>query len=74
MFSPVLSAQEARINQAAAGIGTSVVHPLFVESSPRPFGALIFSYYEMPQFIKKPHTEFMKNYAELVADRLASAQ
>lgn len=71
LFSPILKPAEARINQAAAGVGTSVVYPLRAESSKQPCGALIFSYFEPVYFIQKPHADFMMKYSDLVRKRLA---
>lgn len=69
MFKPVLTAQEARFNQAGAGIGFSVVYPLV---NARDGGALIFSYFEPPDQITKDHHSFMNAYRTLVSQRLSS--
>lgn len=69
MFIPALTPQEARFNQAGAGIGFSVVYPL-VDS--RDGGALIFSYFEPPNHIKKEHHAFMDGYRNLVSRKLSS--
>lgn len=68
LFEPALKPEQARINQASAGIAYSAVHPL----KARDGGALIFSYFQYQQGIGSPQHEFMKNYAGLVAERLSS--
>lgn len=68
MFIPALTPQEARFNQAGAGIGCSVVYPL---NDVKDGGGMIFSYYEPLESINSSHHDFMKAYAELVADSLS---
>lgn len=68
MFIPALTPQEARFNQAGAGIGCSVVYPL---SGVRDGGGMIFSYYEPLECINSSHHDFMKAYVELVAESLS---
>lgn len=68
MFVPELTSEEARFNQAGAGIGCSVVYPL---PGARDGGAMIFSYYEPPESIRSEHRAFMAAYASLVASSLA---
>ncbi|HSE60836.1 MAG TPA: hypothetical protein VLA88_00920 [Candidatus Saccharimonadales bacterium] len=69
LFTPVLSAEEARFNQAAGAIAFSAVYPLVgvVEG-----GALIFSYYQYPENIGHDQRKFMAAYSRVVAERLAS--
>lgn len=63
LFNPSLSAQEARLNQANAGIAHSIVYPL----KSRDGGALIFSYYQYRSEMNAGKAEaFMQRYAELV--------
>jgi len=64
MFVPELTPEQARLNQASAGIGTSVIYP-FAR------GAMIFSYYKEPDGIETAHHEFMSQYIKLVGQRLA---
>ncbi len=75
MFTPVLTAQEARFNQAGAGIDCSVVYPLLVQGSndSSAIGAMIYSYFEPLSHISKAHHEFMKSYTTIVATFLANA-
>jgi hypothetical protein len=69
LFTPALSAEEARFNQAGAGIATSVVYPL---DGARDGGALIFSYVINADDISKQYHHFMKHYAQIVSRRLAA--
>ncbi len=65
LFTPALTAQEARFNQAGAGISHSWVYPL--EAG---IGALIFSYF-IPLSDSGPlQQEFMNRYTSLVSNRL----
>jgi hypothetical protein len=64
LFTPALSAQEARFNQAGAGIATSIVYPL---PDARDGGALIFSYFIPEDQITSEHHHFMADYAKLAA-------
>ena len=62
LYTPALSAQEARLSQAGAGIATSIVYPL---PDARDGGALIFSYFIPEDQITAQHHRFMSNYANL---------
>jgi len=62
LFIPALTPQEAHFNQAGAGIGCSAVYPL----KARDGGALIFSYYLLPEDLTAEHHAFMKAYAKMV--------
>jgi hypothetical protein len=63
LFNPVLSSQQARLNQANAGIAHSIVYPL----KSRGGGALIFSYYQYRSEMEDGKAEaFMKRYSDLV--------
>lgn len=64
LFTPALSAQEARLSQAGAGIATSIVYPLL---DARDGGALIFSYFIPEDQLTAGHHSFMAGYAELTA-------
>lgn len=66
LFNPALTAKEARLNQASAGIGCSCVYPL----EARDGGALIFSYFLSPHDITDKHHKFMKKYSENVSLQL----
>jgi hypothetical protein len=67
LFAPDLDPEEARLNQAGAGIACSYVYPLI---DARSGGALIFSYYLHLDKIEPEHHEFMRKYAHLVANAL----
>jgi hypothetical protein len=70
LFNPDMTAQQARINQANAGIAHSVVYPL----KARDGGALIFSYFQYRDEMDDGKAEvFMKRYAELVDAALAKS-
>jgi hypothetical protein len=64
LFAPELTAEEARLNQAGAGISCSFVYPLI---DARSGGALIFSYYLPLDKFEPEHHEFMRSYAKLAA-------
>lgn len=66
LFNPVLTPEEARLNQAGASIGYSAVYPLGVGDG----GALIFSYFEYPEGIGQPQRDFMKKYSDMVTECL----
>ena len=66
LFTPVLSAKQARINQASAGIAYSAVYPL----AARDGGALIFSYYQYKEDIGEVQQDFMAKYSRIVNDSL----
>lgn len=67
MFIPALTAQEARFNQAGAGIACSVIYPLI---GARDGGAMIFSFYEPIGRIGQDHHNFMERYSALVTKAL----
>lgn len=62
LFEPVLTPEQARINQASAGIAYSAVYPL----KARDGGAIIFSYFQYAEQIGDIQKQFMKKYAALV--------
>jgi hypothetical protein len=66
LFEPVLTPEQARINQASAGIAYSAVYPL----KARRGGALIFSYFQYLQEIGQAQRDFMTAYRKLVDERL----
>ncbi len=63
LFTPVLTPQEARFNQADGGIAFSAVYPL----KSRDGGAMIFSYFQYPDEIGEAQRAFMEKYS-LMAD------
>ncbi len=67
LFIPDLTPQDARMNQAGAGIECSVVYPLPIQ----PGGAFIFSFYEPPEAIGEAHHAFMRRYVQLASEQLA---
>lgn len=66
LFTPVLTGDQARINQASAGIAYSAVYPL----KARDGGAMIFSYYQYQGSIGEAQRNFMDRYVEIVDDSL----
>lgn len=69
LFNPEMTAQQARINQANAGIAYSMVYPL----KSRDGGALIFSYYQYRSDMDDGKAEeFMTRYSELVDNALGN--
>ena len=66
LFTPALKPEQARINQASAGIAYSAVYPLQVRDG----AALIFSYFQYQEGIGAPQQDFMQRYASLAADQL----
>lgn len=67
LFTPVISADAARLNQAEAGMGCSFIYPLI---NARDGGALIFSFYQTLDMIGPEHHEFMKTYTKLASGHL----
>ena len=68
LFAPVLTPEQARLNQASGGIAYSAVYPLKAGDG----GALIFSYFQYQSKIGVPQQEFMQAYAELVDEKMAA--
>jgi len=58
MFVPELTPDQARLNQASAGIGSSVIYP-------HAEGVMIFSYFQEPDNISAAHHGFMERYIKL---------
>lgn len=71
LFAPALTPEEARLNQAGGSIACSAVYPLVDVGDG---GALIFSYYQYPEYLNEMHEDFMETYTHLVANRLRSMQ
>jgi len=69
MFIPVLTAEEARLNQAGAAIDCSVIYPLsdFPEG-----GCMIFSYFEPMGRLTTAHHKFMAGYSTACAKALGN--
>lgn len=65
-FTPALTAEQARLNQASGGIAYSAVYPLKFANG----GALSFSYYQYAENIGSAQQDFMKAYAEIVSQAL----
>ena len=70
LFEPAMTPQEARINQANAGIAYSAVYPL----QSRYGGALIFSYFQYQTDIGMKQVDFMSRYAQLVDEVLGGVK
>lgn len=68
LFTPALSPQDARFNQAGGGIGYSAVYPL---NDVRDGGALIFSYFQYPAGIGPAQKKFMQTYSRLATEALS---
>ena len=66
LFTPALTSQQARINQASGGIAYSAVYPL----KARDGGAMIFSFFQYPENLGDEQHAFMKRYAEIVSRAL----
>ena len=68
LFTPVLTPEQARINQASAGIAYSVVYPV----KARDGGALIFSYFQYQGGLGDDQQVFMEAYSKIVANTLVN--
>lgn len=68
LFTPALTSQQARINQASGGIAYSAVYPL----KARDGGAMIFSFFQYPDNISQPQHDFMQKYSALVSSALSN--
>ncbi len=66
LFIPALKPDEARLNQAGAGITHSAVYPLKVDGG----AALIFSFFLTSEDVGPRQTSFMEKYSTLVAQAL----
>lgn len=73
MFSPELTPEEARFNQAGAGIACSAAYPLLSFDGKTALGCMIFSYFEPLKELGDRHYAFMKVYADTVAAKLAES-
>ena len=66
-FTPVLAPEQARFNQAGAGIGCTIVYPFRARDG----GALSFSYYKLLGEIGNEQHDFMRRYTDLVEELLS---
>lgn len=62
LFTPALSAESAKFNQAGAGIEYSAIFPLKSGDG----GALIYSFFQLPDANSKLRDNFASNYTTLV--------
>ncbi len=69
LFKPALTPEEARINQANAGIAYSAVHPFTARNG----GALIFSFFQYKDMVGRSQQDFMEAYTKTVNQSLAQA-
>jgi hypothetical protein len=68
LFTPALTTEQARMNQASGGIAFSAVYPL----KARDGGAMIFSYFQYEHNIGDAQRDFMERYSRIVDERLAA--
>ena len=68
LFTPVLTAEEARRNQLAASIDCSLVVPLHFSDG----GALIFSFYQPEKYLTQEHMYFAHEYTKLIENYLST--
>lgn len=69
LFTPALTPEQARMNQAGGSIACSFVYPL--EFGQDGGGALIFSYYKFLDKIAAEDKQFMADYSRVVSERLS---
>lgn len=67
LLAPVLKPEEARLNQAAAGIASSYVYPLI---DTKPAGAIIFQYFTTMDKVGGENRDFMFRYTKIVSSML----
>lgn len=67
LLTPVLKPEEARLNQAGAGIASSYVYPLV---NTRPAGALIFQFFITMDKVSSEHRDLMFRYTKVVSQSL----
>lgn len=65
-FTPALTGDQARINQASAGIAYTAIYPIDIPDG----GVLSFSYYQYASEIGDQQRDFMKNYTQIVAQAI----
>lgn len=71
LFTPALSPDQARLNQAGGGIAFSYVYPLSFQGER---GAMIFSYFKGPEQIGKAERDFMAAYSQAVSEKLDATE
>jgi hypothetical protein len=71
LFTPALSPDQARLNQAGGGIACSYVYPLSFNGES---GALIFSFFKGPEQIGRTETDFMAGYSAAVSEKLENTE
>lgn len=69
LFIPALTPEEARFNQAGAGVACSFVHPLIGAGDG---GALTYSFYQPIELVSDDTKTFMIEYTKLAAKHLSS--
>jgi hypothetical protein len=67
LFEPALTKEQARVNQANAGIAYSAVYPL---KGVGDGAAMIFSYFQYPENIGDEQKQFMEKYSQIVSESL----
>jgi hypothetical protein len=67
LFTPALTPDEARLNQAGGGIACSYAYPLNFQGEK---GAIIFSFFKGLEQIAKPERNFMAAYSKLISENL----
>lgn len=70
LFTPVLTAQEARFNQYGAGIEFSATYPLYNTQKQEVIGAMIFSYFSQADEDMTTQREFMQSITMVAANYL----
>lgn len=67
LFTPALSADQARMNQTSASVECSIVEPLIHDVH----GALIFSFFQPEHHLGMDHHIFLQKYAPIVSKHLS---
>lgn len=67
LFIPELTPDEARLNQASAGIGCSVVSPFITNDT---IGAVIYSFFQPAERITNTHYTFIDKYTKIIRHKL----
>lgn len=70
LFTPVLTAQEARLNQYGAGVEFSFTYPLYSAAKKDTVGAMIFSYFSLHEEDMTAQEAFMESTSTLAAKYL----
>lgn len=69
LFTPAMDEVSSRHNQSGAGIGCSLVYPLVFNDDC--FGAMIFSFFQPPENLKRRHFKFAESYSTIVGEALS---